>query len=109
MTEKSVSKSTKEQELIEKVSPVLENLSYHLRDIEVTSGRSALIRVTIDRYPETEQGHISIDDCSQVHRVVGPMFDVWDPLPGAYSLEISSPGEKPKLRLLSHFQAALGE
>jgi ribosome maturation factor RimP len=38
-----------------------------------------------------------------------PLFDVWDPIQRAYTLEISSPGEKAPLRLASHFEEAVGQ
>jgi len=111
-----VSKSTVELDLLEKLEPVLAEIGYECRDIDVVSGANAFIRVTIDRLPKGDrlpEGDgkrlaISIEDCSKVHRVLGPMFDVWDPLEGAYSLEMSSPGETPPLRMLRHFQEAVG-
>jgi len=101
----TVYKNSKEQDLIDKVEPVLINLGYLCRDIEVVSGRSAVVRITIER---DSKEMVSIDDCATVHRTLGPMFDVWDPLPTAYTLEVSSPGEKPRLRNLSHFREAVG-
>lgn len=110
----TVHKNTKEKELIDKVEPVLINLGFSCRDIEVVSGRSAIVRIIIDVSKEStsenkNESGISVDDCATVHRVLNPMFDVWDPLPGAYTLEVSSPGEKPALRELSHFKEAIGE
>lgn len=109
MLEKSVYKSAIEFELLEKLEPVLENLGFECRDVEVFSSGSGIIRVTVDRPGDASREHISIDDCSKVHQVIGPMFDVWDPLPTAYTLEVSSPGEQPHLRKLRHFEEALGE
>lgn len=103
----TVHKSTKEQELIDKVEPVLQSMNFSCRDIEVVSGRSALVRITIELANSKEA--VSIEHCSEVHRTLNPMFDVWDPLPGAYTLEVSSPGEKPRMRLRSHFEEAVGE
>lgn len=101
-----ISKSNIERDLIEKIEPVLENLGYECRDVEVITGGQACIRVTIDR---SSREALSIEDCAQVHRVLGPMFDVWDPLPSNYTLEMSSPGEKPRMRTLEHFREACGE
>jgi ribosome maturation factor RimP len=106
MLETSVHKSATELELLEKLEPVLANLGYECRDVEVLSG---IIRITVDREGGADREVISIEDCTQVHRVVGPMFDVWDPVPGAYTLEVSSPGEQPRMRLLKHFDEARGE
>ncbi len=106
----TVNKSTTEQDLLEKLEPVLLELGYECRDVEVMTGGSVCVRVTLDmaKGPNGKRPTISIEDCTKVHRVISPMFDVWDPFPGAYSLEMSSPGEHPPLRLMEHFQEALG-
>jgi ribosome maturation factor RimP len=109
MSETTVHKSATELDLLEKIEPVLENLGFECRDVEVFSGGSGLIRVTVDRDGGPDRPTIGIDECTQVHQIVGPMFDVWDPLPTAYTLEVSSPGEQPRLRLLKHFEEAKGE
>jgi len=103
----SVIKSDIEKDLLSKVEPVVVSMGYQLRDIEVLGGASApTIRVTLEA--SDGQPPIGIDDCSKVHHTLGPMFDVWDPFPGNYTLEVSSPGEKPPLRTMDHFQQAIG-
>ena len=113
---KTISKTNVEQELLAKVEPVVEGLGYSLRDLEVVgSGGARVVRVSIDvatgQNKESEEGveKIGIDDCTRVHQMLGPMFDVWDPFPEAYTLEVSSPGESPALRTLGHFSEAVGE
>lgn len=94
-------------ELMSKVEPVVESMGYGLRNLEIQRGRSSLVRVTLEHLDPSQT--IGIDDCERVHEALGPLFDVWDPFTGAYTLEVSSPGERPQLRLLRHFEAALGE
>jgi ribosome maturation factor RimP len=118
----SVQKSPLERDLIEKVEPIVHNLGYSLRDLQVVSGGHATVRVFLDvaegsapvavmanspDEPTEVGGTIGIEDCSRVHEAIGPMFDVWDPIKGPYTLEVSSPGERAPLRLLRHFQEAL--
>jgi ribosome maturation factor RimP len=100
-------KSPKELELIEKLEGIVSSLNYELRDLDLRLGRPSLIRLTID-VPSRERG-INLDDCYEVHKVIDPLFDVWDPLESAYTLEVSSPGEKAPLRLKKHFEEAKGE
>lgn len=57
-----------------------------LAEIGRMSGR-IVVRLTIDR-PEG----VSIDDCATFSRRVGAELDADDPIPGRYSLEVSSPG-----------------
>ena len=112
-------KADLELSLIEKVEPVLDTLGFKLRDLEVLGqGNQAIVRITLDKEKSAgasdvpdiaKQDGVGIEDCSRVHQLLNPMFDVWDPLPHAYSLEVSSPGEKPSLRTLDHFKEALGQ
>jgi len=90
------------QKLIE---PTIERLGYELTDLEVRlSGQGGLLRLTIDK-PEG----IDLDDCEKVSHAVGALLDVEDPVPGNYSLEVSSPGLDRKLTKVEHFQRFEGE
>lgn len=102
-------KSALEHELIEKIQPVLENLGYSLRDLDClgASGTQGTLRVYIEG--RDGSGPIGIEDCVKVHETLSPLLDLWDPIPVAYTLEISSPGDRPSLRSARHFQEALGK
>ena len=65
------------------------SLGYELVGVEYRSGGhgGGLLRVYID----SEQG-ISVDDCQTVSYQVSGILDVNDPIPGHYTLEVSSPG-----------------
>ena len=59
-----------------------------------------VVRVFIDRPgpAATPEESVSIEDCEQVSREIGTILDVEDPLPFAYTLEVSSPGLDRPLR-----------
>jgi ribosome maturation factor RimP len=63
-----------------------------------TSGH--VVRVFIDRPgpAATPEDSVSIEDCEQVNREMSTILDVEDPLPFAYTLEVSSPGLDRPLR-----------
>jgi ribosome maturation factor RimP len=63
-----------------------------------TSGQ--VMRVFIDRPgpAATPDESVSIEDCELVSREMGTILDVEDPLPFAYTLEVSSPGLDRPLR-----------
>ena len=63
-----------------------------------TSGH--VVRVFIDRPgpAATPEESVSIEDCEQVNREMSTILDVEDPLPFAYTLEVSSPGLDRPLR-----------
>ena len=45
-------------------------------------------------------GTITVDDCARVSRAIAAVLEVEDPIPGAYTLEVSSPGiDRPLVRL----------
>lgn len=77
-----------QSELEKLLFPVINNLGYELWGCEYLSqGRHSLLRIYIDR----SEG-IQIDDCQEVSKHISALLDVEDPIPGNYSLEISSPG-----------------
>ena len=59
-----------------------------------------VVRVFIDRPgpAATPEESVSIEDCELVSREIGTILDVEDPLPFAYTLEVSSPGLDRPLR-----------
>jgi len=70
------------------LEPAVTALGCELVGIEYRpSGAHSLLRVYIDR-PDG----ITVDDCSAVSYQVSGLLDVEDPVPGHYTLEVSSPG-----------------
>ena len=70
---------------------------------DLQSRREAIghvVRVFIDRPgpAATPEDSVSIEDCEQVNREMSAILDVEDPLPFAYTLEVSSPGLDRPLR-----------
>ena len=70
---------------------------------DIQSRREAIghvVRVFIDRPgpAATAEESVSIEDCEQVNREISTILDVEDPLPCAYTLEVSSPGLDRPLR-----------
>ena len=92
-------------ELQKLIEPTIERLGYELTDLEVRlSGQGGLLRLTIDK-PDS----IDLDDCEKVSHAVSALLDIEDPVPGNYSLEVSSPGLDRKLTKVEHFQRFEGE
>ena len=91
------------------LEPLVEQLGYELVDIEWASApRSGVLRIYLDQ-PVGHGGHIGIEDCETVSREVSARLDVEDPVPGAYTLEVSSPGFDRVLRKPPHFSRFVGE
>ena len=93
------------EELAILLEPTIERLGFELSDLEVKlGGRGGIVRLFID-----QPDGISLEDCEKVSLAVSALLDVEDPLPGQYSLEVSSPGLDRKLTKVEHFQRFTGE
>lgn len=92
------------ERLVALIEPLLAQLGYELVDLAYVParGRGAL-RIFIDQ----PQG-IGLDDCERVSREVSALLDVEDPIPTAYTLEVSSPGEDRVLRTRAHIDRFVG-
>lgn len=69
-----------------------------------------VVRVFIDRPgpAATPEESVSIEDCEQVNREISTILDVEDPLPFAYTLEVSSPGLDRPLRDVEDYRRFSG-
>jgi ribosome maturation factor RimP len=75
--------------------PVLVGLGYRLVRVRVSGTAGCTVQIMAER----PDGTMSIEDCEAVSRALSPVFDVTDPVEGAYRLEISSPGiDRPLVR-----------
>src|SRR5882724_13225681 len=71
-------------------------MGYCLVRVVITSGRRATLQVMVERLDDQP---MTVDDCAQISHSVSALLDVADPIPGAYMLEISSPGiDRPLVR-----------
>ncbi|HET6726048.1 MAG TPA: ribosome maturation factor RimP [Gammaproteobacteria bacterium] len=86
------------------LEPTIERLGYSVVDIEYhPRGRRSTLRIFID-----SASGITLDDCSRVSHQVSGVLDVEDPVPGAYELEVSSPGLDRPLRTAADFERFAG-
>ena len=96
---------TLRERLIALIEPVLAQLGYELVELEYAAGRtSAVVRIFID-----QPAGISVDDCERVSRDVAALLDVDDPIPTAYTLEVSSPGVNRRLARPEHYARYVGQ
>lgn len=94
----------KNEQLSELLKPAVEALGYELVGVEYhPNSVNALLRVYIDK-----ADGINLDDCVAVNEQVSGVLDVEDPVPGKYTLEISSPGLDRPLFSLADFQRFIG-
>lgn len=92
-------------QLNELLGPLVSALGYELWELEyVQRAGGAVLRLYID-----SPDGISLDDCERVSRAVSERLDSDDPIPGQYTLEVSSPGLDRVLRTPDHFGRFAGE
>ena len=94
--------------LAERIRPiaekVVENQALELVHVEVASvGKGQTVRIYIDK-----EAGITHEDCALVSQAVEKMLDERDPIPGSYTLEVSSPGIERGLYSLGDFERFKG-
>jgi ribosome maturation factor RimP len=88
-------------ELFAALEPVVSAANLELVDVELRSG---VLLVTVDR-----GGGVDLEALTDANRAVSSVLDELDPIPGRYTLEVSSPGVERTLRTPAHFIKAIGE
>jgi len=77
------------------VEPALVDLGYRLVRVAVTGQDGQTVQIMAER----PDGTMVIEDCETVSRNLSPLLDANDIVPGAYRLEVSSPGiDRPLVR-----------
>ena len=79
------------------ITPQLAHLGYDLVRVLVLGRERPTVQVMADR---ADGSQISVADCERITRALSAVLDVEDPLPGAWTLEVSSAGiDRPLTRL----------
>lgn len=82
------------------LSPSVEGLGLYISGIEFTQDeRGPMVRIYIDG-----DNGVGIADCATLTKEFDPILDVEDPLPEAYTLEVSSPGLDRVLEVSRDFE-----
>jgi len=78
------------------IAPTLESMGYELVRVAVLGKDRPTVQVMADR---ADGDQINVRDCEAISHALGAVLDVEDPLPGAWSLEVSSAGiDRPLTR-----------
>lgn len=95
----------KEQELLAALAPMAEENGVEIVTVEVVGSKKA---PTIRVYIDTDHG-VGFDELASSQTWINEIMDRIDPFPGAYTLEVSSPGIDRPLRTPAHFERFAGE
>ena len=104
------------QRVIGVIEPAVEASGYELVDVRYTLEQVGwVLRVAIDVPPDpatpldaVPPNLVDIAACERMSRELSAVLDVADPIPQAYSLEVSSPGIDRPLRTAKHFARFIG-
>lgn len=86
------------------IEPEVSRLGFELVRLSYGGGRPVL-QVMAER----PDGSMSVDDCAALSRALSDVLDAEDPIPGEYSLEVSSPGIDRPLRHEKDFERFAGQ
>ncbi|MBT3603230.1 MAG: ribosome maturation factor RimP [Candidatus Latescibacteria bacterium] len=87
------------------INPVLEVRNLELVELHISGGqRRRFVRLYVDR-----PTGINVGECAEVSREIGDAFDTFDPIAGAYILEVSSPGLTRQLKTDRDFERVIGK
>ena len=87
------------EQLIDAAPEGLEGID--LYDVEFNA---SVLRITLSR-----AAGLDLDALAAANRVISSSLDDADPIPGSYTLEVSSPGVERRLRTIEHWAGAVDE
>ncbi|WP_346428531.1 ribosome maturation factor RimP [Curtanaerobium respiraculi] len=97
--------TAKEKQLIDALEPTAEKHGVEIVTVEVAGGSKAP-RITV--YIDTPTG-VGFDELSEAQPWINQIVEDIDPFPGAYILDVTSPGIDRPLRTPEHFSRFAGE
>ncbi len=97
--------SRKGQQILDALAPEAAQEGIEIVTVEIVGAKKA---PTIRVYIDAEQG-VSFDELASAQEWINETMDRIDPFPGAYTLEVSSPGIDRPLRTPEHFARFAGE
>lgn len=79
------------------IEPAMGDMGLDVVRVLVSGNRKPSLQVMVER---RDGRAISLDDCARASRAMSALLDVDDPIKGAYTLEVSSPGiDRPLVKL----------
>lgn len=86
-----------EGRIADAIMPTLIDMGYELVRVAVLGRERPTVQIMADR---ADGAMITVEDCEAISRAVGAVLDVADPIPGNWTLEVSSAGiDRPLTRI----------
>ena len=87
------------------IAPHLDDMGYEVVRVQLSGGQRPRLQIMAER---RDRVAINVDDCAEVSKAVSALLEVDDPIPGSYTLEVSSPGIDRPLTRPDDFQRFAG-
>ena len=94
-----------EKQITELLQPKLIEMGYGLVRVVISKAEEQNVQIMVERL---DGGSITVNECAIISRRVSELFDEKDPIPGSYTLEISSPGVNRPLTTFDDFKTYMG-
>ncbi len=80
------------------INPTLDSMGYELVRVMLSGKQRVVLQIMAERKDGVD---MTVEDCADISRALSAILDVEDPIQGAYTLEVSSPGiDRPLTRRL---------
>ena len=87
------------------IGPVLAEMGYDLVRVRMSGTARVTLQIMAER---RDRKGMTVEDCADISHAVSALLDVEDPIHGAYTLEVSSPGIDRPLTRLEDFERFVG-
>ena len=78
------------------IAPTVEGMGFAVVRVHLSGSERPRLQVMVERQDDVA---MTVDDCAELSRAISAVLDVEDPIPDAYTLEVSSPGvDRPLVR-----------
>jgi ribosome maturation factor RimP len=94
-----------ERRIADIIEPSLEGMGYELVRVLMQGRQQPVLQIMAER---KDGAAMTVEDCADISRQISALLDVDDPIEGAYSLEVSSPGIDRPLTRPKDFEAYAG-
>ena len=91
--------------VVETIEPSLAALGFELVRVMISGRARPTLQVMAER---ADRAPMTVEDCALISRTVSALLDVADPFPGAYELEVTSPGIDRPLTRRADFERFAG-
>ncbi|MGI9608299.1 MAG: ribosome maturation factor RimP [Acidimicrobiales bacterium] len=93
--------TTRIDRITELIQPIADDYAIEIVDVELNN---AVLKVVID-----EPEGLTSESLVEVTKAISRMIDAEDPIPGRFTLEVTSPGVERPLKKPAHFRRAVGD